>query len=113
MTRYIKKYKTIDDYDANCFCEITVCDSDDAIINAFLNSNKYEITVIENQKEKNKMTENINIKKYEDAANRMHEKDKVKIFKRWWSQLCIATDVKESKMNALEQLIEKYERTDE
>ena len=57
------------------------------------------------------MTEHIQyIKKYEDAANRMHEKDKVKIFKRWWSQLCIAADVKESKIVALEQLIEKYEK---
>ena len=52
MIYYIKKYKTVDDYDANRFSEITVCDSDDAITNAFLNSNKYEITVIENQKEK-------------------------------------------------------------
>ena len=50
------------------------------------------------------------MKKYEDAANRMHEKDKVRIFKRWWSQLCIAIDEKKLKMDALEQLIEKYEK---
>ena len=52
MIYYIKKYKTIDDYDANRFCEITICDSDDAITNAFLNSNKYEITIIEKSRGK-------------------------------------------------------------